>query len=159
VTTTIQQDDAKVWVIPGLVILCLYMGLSLYMNGLALRVALGLSQAAAASEYANFATLALLFTLIEIAAAFASIAAMVLVRRSFVPYLAAASILFCSMPGYWLQNLVLAAVSPDHRLFLGEMNGWVVLDIAIALVGAVWLLKSRNVRTFFDHRLLPRTFD
>lgn len=158
-TTTVQQDDAKVWVIPGLVILCLYLALGLYQNGLVLRVALAFRTDAAGSEYAAIATFAVIFTFAEIAAAFASIVLLALVRRSFVPYVVAASLLFCGMPGYWLQNVVLAAVAPDHRLFLGDMNGWVALDLAIALVGAVWLLKSRSVRIFFDHRLLPQTFD
>jgi hypothetical protein len=159
VTTTVQQDDAKVWVIPGLVILCLYMGLSLYHNGLVLRVALAFRNDAVGSEYATIATLAVIFTLAEIAAAFASIALLALVRRSFVPYVVAASLLFCGMPGYWLQNLVLSAVSPGHQPILGDMTALVLLDLVIAMVGAVWLLKSRNVRTFFDHRLLPQTFD
>jgi hypothetical protein len=63
------------------------------------------------------------------------------------------------MPGYWLQNLVLSAFSPGYPSILGDMTALVVLDLAIAVVGAVWLLKSRSVRTFFDHRLLPQTFD
>ena len=158
-TTTVQQDSVKTRVIPGIVILCLYMGLSLYQNGLVLRVALAFRNDAAASEYAGIATLAVIFTLAEIAAAFASIAILVLVRRSFVPYVAAASLLFCGMPGYWLQNLVLSAFSPDRQAILGDMTALVLLDLVIVAVGAVWLLKSRNVHTFFDHRLLPRTFD
>lgn len=158
-TTTVQQDSVKTWVIPGIVILCLYMGLSLYHNGLVLRVALAFRNDAAGSEYASIANFAVIFTLAEIAAAFASIALLVLVRRSFVPYVVAAFLLFCGMPGYWLQNLILSAFSPDHQAILGDLNAWVFLDLVITVVGAAWLLKSRNVRTFFDHRLLPQTFD
>lgn len=158
-TTTVQQDSVKIRVIPGIVILCLYMGLSLYHNGLVLRVALAFRNDAAGSEYANIATLAVIFTLAEIAAAFASIAVLALVRRSFAPYLVAASLLFCGMPGYWLQNLMLSALGPGRQTVVGALNAWVLLDLVITVVGAVWLLKSRNVRIFFDHRLLPQTFD
>ncbi len=157
-TTTVQQDAVKAWVIPGIVVLCLYLGLSLYQNGLVLRLALSMLNAATSTEFGSFASLAMLFTIVEIAAAFAAIALLVLVRRSFVPYVAAGALLWCGYPGYWLQNLILSAFRPDHRVVVGELSGWVVLDLAIELIGAVWLLKSRNVRTFFNHRLLPETF-
>ncbi len=156
-TVTTQQEASRPRVLPGIVILCLYLALSLFQNGMVLRVALNLRHDAAGTELARLGELAVTFTLIELAAAFVSIALLVLVRRAFVPYFVAAALLFCSLPGHWLQNLVLSAFQSDQPV-LGTLTALALLDFAIALVGAVWLLKSRNVRDFFNHRLLPQTF-
>lgn len=145
-------------VVPGLVLICLYLALSLYQNGLVMSLGLEMWRLGS-GDFVSFGALIMLLSTVELVAAMAAIASIVLVHRPFVPVLATAALLLCGMPGYWLENVILSSYMPSGRSVIGPMNIWVLLDLALVLAAAVWLLKSRNVRDFFDHSLVARTFD
>jgi hypothetical protein len=152
-----QRGMLKPRVIPGLVVLCIYLALTLYQNALVMRFALAVSQQGV-GDFQGITSLYVAFALIELALAFAAIMLLALVRQPFVPWFAAAALLLVGQFGRWLENLLLAPYRPDRPII--ELNGaFDFLELVIVVCGAVWLLKSRNVRDFYDRRLLARTFE
>jgi hypothetical protein len=108
--------------------------------------------------WATGVLLYIVFALAELVLAFAAVALLALVRRPAVPIFGGIALLLVGIPGSWLENLALIPWREDRPiLVIGGAPGFI--ELALTAVAAVWLLKSRNVRDFFDHRLVARTFD